>query len=697
MPTIPHPGSLGSRFVFAFWLTAAVTAGSSANAQSAADDPDEAQDAVVLTDVIVVTGERFPRTVNETAASVFVETAETMGSRAGGDDVNDFLELIPNLQVSGNQNNGPTLRGQNSTGVLSGINAFFGGSRQRSTILLDGRPLSYNEFIYGPTGLWDVERIEVFLGPQTTAQGPDSIAGAIYVNTKDPAYDPEAALRASGGNFDMRQLSGMANLPLIDNELAVRAAVDIRNHDSFLDYAFPEEDIGADRVEDAYLSARIKLLWEPDTLPGLRADFSYHYADTQGPQSENLQPPFEDRVRSVPGVSVFETESHAVVASLSYTLNNALTLSNRLTYADTDIDRRAPAGQGVSKISREEITNETLLTFTPDNERLSGVTGLYLQSFDADEAIDLAAFLLGDGSFTDKVTTLGVFGELTYSLTDRLHLTGGVRYQEASQDRDGGFAPLPPVDFDETFSAWLPKAGVAYDLSESVRVGFEARRGFNPGGVTLSFFTGQLDTFDEETVWSYEFYARSALLGGRLQLNGNLFFTDFSDAQRPVNVVVPGGVITELAKAEEARSYGVEVQAHWQATSNLAFAAALGVLETELERVSLDPTQEGKEFERAPGASASFAIEYAPTEQWMLNVQGRYTDDYFSDDANTALTAVDSFFIADAKVSYSYGKATLFAYATNVFDEFTTLQQFGPNTAVVVDPREWGVGIELRF
>ncbi len=648
-------------------------------------------------EVVTVTGERFVRTIEETAASVFVDTGDTIRNRAGADNVTDLLELIPNFQVSGNQNNGPTIRGQNSTGVLSGINAFFGGSRQRATILLDGRPLSFNEFIYSQTSAWDVDRIEVFLGPQTTAQGPDSIAGAIYVNTNDPAYEYEAAVRALAGNFDTYQASGMVNLPLIENQLALRAAIDHRNHDSFVDFTFAEESIGADRFEDSYLTGRVKLRWEPSALPDLEMLLTYHYTDTQGPQSENVQPRFRDRVRSVPGVSVFAMDTHALIADISYALGDGFTLANRLTYADADIERFAPEGQGVSRIRRDELTNETLLTFDPAGGRLQGLAGIYFQSFDADEDIDLAAFGLGSGVFTDEVFSLGVFGEATLSLTDRLHLTGGLRYQEATQDRDGGFAALPPVNFDETFRAWLPKAGIAYDMRENVRIGFEARKGFNPGGVTLSFATGQLDTFDEETLWNYEIYARTSLLDGRLQLNANVFLTDFTDAQRPVNIVAPGGVIVELAKAEDAKSYGAELQARFHATPRLVLTAALGLLQTKLETVSLEPGQQGNEFERSPGVSASFGIDFNPLDNLAFNLQGRYTDEYFSDDANTALAAVDGFFIADARISYSFGDITTFAYATNIFDEFNTLQQFGAATAVVIDPREWGVGVEARF
>ena len=80
----------------------------------------------------------------------------------------------------------------------------------------------------------------------------------------------------------------------------------------------------------------------------------------------------------------------------------------------------------------------------------------------------------------------------------------------------------------------MAKTELAYDLSEQLVVGLGARRGFNPGGTTISFTTGAVDEFDAETLWSYEMFWRQSLAGGALMLAGNLFYTDFDNAQRPL-------------------------------------------------------------------------------------------------------------------------------------------------------------------
>ncbi len=648
---------------------------------------------------IVVTGERVARSVQQTASSVDVVTGEELRDIAGAETVNDLLALAPNIQTAGTQNNGPTIRGQNTTGILSGVNAFLGGSRPRTTILVDGRPLSFNEFIFGETGAWDIAQVEIFLGPQTTSQGPNSIAGIINVRTNDPVYRYEAAARGIISNYDGRQVSGMLNVPIASDQVAFRIATDYHKSRSFLD--FPDDPIGVDPEEERFASVRAKLLVEPDALPGFRALLTYNYADSLGPQTEQiLVPPegVEERVYPNFEAVSFASKTHTIIADLSYDLADRLRLSNRFIYSDADIYRYAPPGTGVADIDRDEFSNEMLLNYGEAGDPLSGLAGLYYQSNRSDEFIDLAAFGLGDGVFVDKGESLGVFGEVTMSPVRRLFLTAGLRYQEDRQDRDGGFTALPPIVFDRTFDAWLPKIGAAYDVSDTLRIGVEARRGYNPGGVTLSFFTGEVDRFEEERLWNYEAYWRATLLSGRLKLNGNLFYTDFEDAQRPVNRTIPGvGVITELGQAEDARSYGAEIQAQFEATKTLAFDLALGLLGTEIERVSGEPSLEGNDFERAPGATATIGARWEPVPGLTLSGQGRYVDDYFSDDANTPELRIGSYFLANAQIAYEWQGMRLFGYATNIFDEFTLLQQFDATNANVNDPREYGVGIEVRF
>ena len=66
---------------------------------------------------------------------------------AAPDRVDQVLDLVPNVQMSSG-GEGPTIRGQDTTGASRDLYAFLGGNRPRTTLIVDGRPVSFNEFIY---------------------------------------------------------------------------------------------------------------------------------------------------------------------------------------------------------------------------------------------------------------------------------------------------------------------------------------------------------------------------------------------------------------------------------------------------------------------------------------------------------------------------------------------------------------------
>ncbi|TMS81288.1 Plug domain-containing protein, partial [Pseudoalteromonas sp. S981] len=73
----------------------------------------------------------------------------------------------------------PAMRGVSGNGGATGFNSFSGGSKARVSTLIDGVSQPFVAYLTGDTGLWDVEQIEVYLGPQSTSNGRNSIAGAV--------------------------------------------------------------------------------------------------------------------------------------------------------------------------------------------------------------------------------------------------------------------------------------------------------------------------------------------------------------------------------------------------------------------------------------------------------------------------------------------------------------------------------------
>ena len=76
---------------------------------------------------IIVTGERIARTQHETISSVAVHTADIIEAQAAPDRVEQLLQTVPNVQL-GSGGEGPSIRGQDSTGVVRDLLHFLAGA-----------------------------------------------------------------------------------------------------------------------------------------------------------------------------------------------------------------------------------------------------------------------------------------------------------------------------------------------------------------------------------------------------------------------------------------------------------------------------------------------------------------------------------------------------------------------------------------
>jgi outer membrane receptor protein involved in Fe transport len=656
----------------------------------AADDP-PAQ--------IIVTGERVQRSLKETSSSVAVLNAQDIKA-ASANRIDEMLQLVPNVQL-GTGSEGPAIRGQDTTGALQALPAFLGGNRPRTTIVVDGRRTTYNEFVFGTAPLWDVERIEVFRSPQTTTQGQNSIAGAIFVTTEDPTFAPEGAARLSIGNYGMRQVSAMLSGPA-SGDVALRAAGDLR-------YARTTARI-TDRIEggnpnhDVYGVARVKMLAKPRGAPGTRLLLTYTHNQSQKPQLLGLTPPFRAR-RDVSGLyGTFRINVDALTANLRQQIARDLAADVTVTGGDSLAQRLAPAHFGEARNRGRDWSAEAVLNWTPTGP-LRAVGGISRTHVRLKQFIDLSLLDGSIGRFRDEQDSVGVFGEARVTLLPQMTLTAGLRRQEDRQKRAGALATnfgAIPLDYDRTFGAWLPKLSLAYDFNRRVRAGLLVQRAYNPGGTTLRFDVARPDNFEAERLWDYELFAR-AELGHGINAAANFFYYDIRNAQRlkAISIFTPLGRrvgFADLFNAPKARSYGAEAELSWRMDRRLSARLSAGLLKTKLVEAGPDyPEFDGNDFARSPAFSASAAIDWKVAERVHLSSQLRYRSSFFADEVNSSSVRVPGAAVVSVRGEYTIGRAQMFAYARNLFDKFVYVDRVGNMSAVAEAPREVGLGIETRF
>lgn len=461
-------------------------------------------------------------------------------------------------------------------------------------------------------------------------------------------------------------------------------------------------------------------------------------------------------------------------------------------YQNFDTDKRgAPVTQvflpppgGIS----EPLARSTIIDFTTDTKQFSqelrisdlesegfrwAVGGLYWDE-DVDQQSQSSATVdftgagsahlnlalqgregLNQGALLRSTEHWSVYGHVEYDITDALVVVAEARYSDEkfSYDVIGSinnafgvffFGPvpysaaieLPPVSASDDY--FTPRVSIDYQASEDILLYASVAKGAKPGGFSTLSIGDDLSNnrFLPETLWSYEAGAKTQFADGRVQLNGTLFYMDYSDKQVTTQDAAGGqglalSVVTR--NAGKARIKGFEADAAFAVSEELTFTAAYTYLDTEYTdfvfttlsgndivrggnctptTVGAVPVCEvsltGNQLERQPkhaftvGANGSFPI--SDSMSIIAEVDAQYQGSRFLAQWNR--WTMPSYINVDARLGVEGDKWSVIAYADNLFDsdkirsgqENFDLFTFG--TAInlfVPDERQLGLRLSYRM
>ncbi len=202
-------------------------------------------------DEIVITATKREQTLQEAPVAVTVTSAETI-EQARITDLSDLQSIIPSLRIT-------TL--QNSTQVNLVIRGFGNGANNPGVepsvgLFIDGVYRSRSAASIGD--LFDLERIEVLRGPQSTLFGQNASAGVISVLTAKPSYEWGGAVEATFGNDDYVGVRAKITGPLSDT-LAFSLTGNHFTRDGYFDLV----NLGTSINDRDRWDVRAQLLWEP--------------------------------------------------------------------------------------------------------------------------------------------------------------------------------------------------------------------------------------------------------------------------------------------------------------------------------------------------------------------------------------------------------------------------------------------------
>lgn len=111
----------------------------------------------------------------------------------------------------------------------------------------------------GVGSMFDLQNVQVLKGPQGTLFGRNTTGGAVLLVPRRPSDKLEGYVEGSYGNFDMRRVQAVANIPLADT-FKVRLGVDRMKRDGYLRN---RSGTGPERLGNSdYIAARLSILAE---------------------------------------------------------------------------------------------------------------------------------------------------------------------------------------------------------------------------------------------------------------------------------------------------------------------------------------------------------------------------------------------------------------------------------------------------
>ncbi|MEM9619375.1 MAG: TonB-dependent receptor [Pseudomonadota bacterium] len=655
---------------------AAICATLNAGAVAIAQDDNDAAPILLAAakDEIIVTGEKFDRSLQDTVSSVAVFDAETI-------DEQNFIELYDLIRQTANvatvlDESGFAIRGQRNIGASGGEQ-----TSDVAAVYVDGVFIPSSLFATSPINLWDVASVEIFRGPQSTVQGRNALAGAIVARTIDPTFEYTGVGQVLYADYDTFRGSAALGGPLIEDQLAFRIAGDYSRSDGFIDNPTLNTD---ESDEDETTTARAKLLFTPNALPGFSAVAGYSFinaAEGEGRIEDDLFP--EQRVTFEDVQTDLTSESHIISLELNQELGDRWNLTAISGFIDTgfvnlrDVDRgNDPLTTGLATdfVSNDEIFSQEL-RFAYNGDRFQAYLGGYF--FDSSNDLTtrnttvaptdiafptpdvlaglifmtptpdpfqiaqadfirssivsaLPVFLVDfDRTSTRDIRNYAAFGEATFNATDKLSLTFGARFDTEQVDQDLfdslQVRPIPSLG-DPTLDAVTAAAASQFSNDVTV-VGDNDFSAFLPKGVVTYNWTDDLAT---------SFSVQRAYRAGGLSVN------TFRAALAPVGsdqATLESLNIVNSFDPEFTMNYEFALRSQWfdkRLTVN-ANAFLINYSDQQVNiALSANPLDS---LTDNVGESRLFGFEFEafaePVDGFELNVNFGFTDTEFTDGADT--------------------------------------------------------------
>ncbi|WP_340265853.1 TonB-dependent receptor [Sphingobium mellinum] len=519
---------------------------------------------------IIVTAQKRAENVQDVPATIAAFSQETLQTRQIK-GLADLITQIPSMQVSNSfGSNSVTIRGI-STGLTSGFEDPSVAVHVNGVYQPRARALSL--------ALMDLERIEVLSGPQGTLYGRNATGGVINYILRGPTDEMEAEVTGRVGNYDSYGLQGYISGP-INDKVGFRIAGIWDNRDKgFVKNLLP--GAAKDRFGENHV-AGIRGVLEFRPTETLRVDLEGSFTNTRGSFEPGVvAPSLKPATQALLNPQTFlpqkvyadyptenNTKEYTATATVTWDVADNVQVKSISAYQryknfmGIDYDSSSFVAQTLLNHNQSRTyTQEVNLNADLFDGRLKSIFGVYYFNDRVTQGTQVFSNLFGvrtTPTFTAsnllKSKSIAFFTDQTLSITDRLRVVAGVRYNEDKKVTLQTIVGTCSNKLtDQKFTAWTPKAGIQFDITDKVMAYATYQKGFKAGGVAAGTCG---NAYEPETIEGVEAGIKSSFADNRIRFNIAGYWYDYGNLQVQKTLGTVGGFA--VLNAAQSRIKGIE-------------------------------------------------------------------------------------------------------------------------------------------
>lgn len=584
-----------------------------------------------------------------------------------------------------------------------------GSDASRVNVTLNGIPFNDSEsqgtfWVNLPDFASSIENLQLQRGVGTSTNGSGAFGASLNLLTDAVSKKAGGEISNSYGSFNTRRHNVKFTTGLLNNHIEIAGRLSAIKSDGYIDRA--SSDLKSYFLQGAYVddNTLIKAItfgghevtyqsWFGIDAETLENDRTFNPAGMYFDAEGNLK--FYDN--EVDDYKQDHYQLHwnqrwnnywSTTIGLNYTYGRGFFEQYRendrfTTYGLEPIIVASDTINRMDLIRRRWLDNDFYVVnanATYKKDALELTSGIFYSLYDGDHFGEIIWAQYAAGSeirdnyyFSDATKReFTVFSKATYKINEQWQAYGDLQGRFINYKTGGITSGIVPIDVDESYSFFNPKAGLGYQFNTANQFYLSygrahrepSRNDFREGINTPEI----LD--DIELGWRYA--------SEKLKVNTNIFYMDYKDQ------LVLSGELNDVGaplRTTSGESYrvGIEIEADISLTNqlrwmpNFAFSQNKNrnfVASIDGKLVNLGTTN----ISFSPNVVANSMLIYQPFENFQINWLSKFVGDQYMGNIDSQTSKLDSFFINDLNIVYEFKNVPMFSsillngMVNNIFD-----------------------------